>query len=196
MICPRCGSSQADELKFCKICGANLFAVRKVLDNRETSETFDWSKTWVAEMLMSSEEAERRQLERERHRGITAATRRFQEIKAGIITTSAGLGVAIFLAVFMQAIIQSGKVSTAAAEIISRLWVVGVIPLLVGFALIVNGYFVSKKIVELAGQQEKPEPNNLNESNRHLLRAGETTQFVAPGSSVTEGTTKHLNVAR
>jgi hypothetical protein len=196
MICPRCGSGQSEELKFCKACGANLFAVRKVLDSRETSEKFDWSKTWVAEMLMSGEEAERRRLEIESRRGITAATRRFQEIKAGIITTSAGLGVAIFLAVFMQAIIQSGKVSEAAAEIISRLWVVGVIPLFVGIALIINGYFVSKKIVELTEQNDKPDPNNLTEANPQLLRAGETAQFVPPGSSVTENTTKHLNVAR
>lgn len=196
MICPRCGSSQPEELKFCKACGANLFAVRKVLDSRETSEKFDWSKTWVAEMFMSSEEAERRQLEVEHRRGITAATRRFQEIKAGIITTSAGLGVAIFLAVFMDGIIRSGNVSPAAAEIISHLWVAGVIPLLVGIALIFNGYFVSKKIVELGQEAEKAEPNNLTETNPHLLRAGETKEFVAPGSSVTEGTTKHLNIAR
>jgi hypothetical protein len=145
---------------------------------------------------MSGGGVERRQVETDHRRGIAAATRRFQEIKAGIITSSAGLGVGIFLAVFMQAIIQSGEVSTAAAEILSRLWVVGVIPLLVGIALIVNGYFVSKKIVELFHHTDKREPDNLIEANPHLLRAGETTQFVAPGSSVTEGTTIHLNVAR
>jgi hypothetical protein len=67
---------------------------------------------------------------------------------------------------------------------------------LVGIALIINGYFVSKKIVELFQHTEKPEPEQLAEANPHVLRAGETTQFVAPGSSVTEGTTKHLDVAR
>jgi len=145
---------------------------------------------------MAGGEADRRRLEIDRRPGIAAATRRFQEIKAGVIVSSAGLGVAIFLAVFMQAIILSGSVSTSAAEILSRLWIVGVIPLLVGIALIVNGYFVSKKIVELFEQTKKPDPNNLTEANSHLLRAGETTQFVAPGSSVTEGTTKHLNMER
>ena len=195
MFCPRCGSGQSEELKFCKACGANLLAVRQVL-NPEASKTFDWSKTWVAEMFMSAEETERRRWEMERRRGITPATRRFQEIKAGIITTSAGMGLAVFLSVFMEGIIRSGKVSAAAAEIISHLWVVGVIPLFVGIALIVNGYFVSKKIVELAQRGETPEPNNLNDANLHLLRTGETTPFMAPGSSVTEGTTKHLNASR
>jgi uncharacterized membrane protein YdbT with pleckstrin-like domain len=196
MFCPRCGSGQSEEVRFCKACGANLFAVRTALDNRESSQTSDWDKARAAEMSMAGGEAERRQLETDHHRGIAAATRRFQEIKAGVITSSAGLGVGIFLAVFMQAIVQSGRVSAAAAEIISRLWVVGVIPLMVGIALIVNGYFVSRKIVELFQHTEKPEPNNPSDTNPHLLRGGETTQFAAPGSSVTEGTTKHLNIAR
>jgi hypothetical protein len=196
MFCPRCGSGQSEELRFCKACGANLAGVRTVLDNREISQTSDWDKARAAEISMSGGGSERRQLETDHHRGIAAATRRFREIKAGIITSSAGLGAGIFLAVFMQAIIQSGNVSTAAAEIISRLWVVGVIPLLVGIALIINGYFVSKKIVELFQHPEKPEPDHLTAANPHLLRAGETTQFLAPGLSVTEGTTKHLNVTR
>src|SRR5215472_5333827 len=152
MYCPRCGSSQGDELKFCKACGANLYAVRKVVDTRETDAKFDWSKTWVAEMFMSGEEAEKRQLEMQRRRGITPAVRRYQEIKAGVITSSVGLGVAALLFVLMEGVIRSGNVSAGEAEILSRLWIVGVIPLLVGVALIINGLLVSKKLVELASQ--------------------------------------------
>jgi hypothetical protein len=60
MWCPRCGSSQRnwystqdvlEELTFCKECGANLYAVRQVVDEREVDEKFDWNKTWVAEIL-------------------------------------------------------------------------------------------------------------------------------------------------
>ena len=59
MWCPRCGSSQRDwsrtqdvleELKFCRECGANLYAVRQLVDKPEVDEKFDWNKTWVAEM--------------------------------------------------------------------------------------------------------------------------------------------------
>ena len=31
MFCPQCGSTQNDELKFCKSCGVNLDAVRQAL---------------------------------------------------------------------------------------------------------------------------------------------------------------------
>jgi hypothetical protein len=193
MFCPRCGSSQADELKFCKACGANLYAVRQVVDPRQTDEKFDWSKTWVAEMFMSGSEAQRRQLEIQRLRGITPATRRYQEIKAGVITSSVGVSLAIFLSVFMDGIIRSGRVSAAAAEIISHLWVVGVIPLFVGIALMINGYFVSKKIVELSRQDE---PHGLdraeNETEPRALRSADTNEFGSSNFSVTEGTTKHL----
>jgi len=193
MYCPRCGVSQAEELKFCKACGANLFAVRKVVDARETDEKFDWSKTWVAEMFMSGQEAQRRELEIRRLQGITPATRRYQEIKAGVITSSVGLALAIFLNVFMGGIIDSGRVSAAATQILSHLWVVGVIPLFVGIALIINGYFVSKKIVELSEKNEKAELDRPeNETTPHALRSADTNEFVPSRFSVTEGTTKHL----
>jgi hypothetical protein len=71
MFCPRCGSTQDDQLKFCKSCGANLFAVRQVVDTRDPGKNFDWSNTWVAEMFMSGEEAARRKIEIERQQGLT-----------------------------------------------------------------------------------------------------------------------------
>ena len=41
MYCPQCGSAQADDLNFCKSCGAHLQAVRTALETRETGEKFD-----------------------------------------------------------------------------------------------------------------------------------------------------------
>jgi len=38
MFCPQCGIRQSEELKFCKSCGANLYAVRQVVTTRETGE--------------------------------------------------------------------------------------------------------------------------------------------------------------
>jgi hypothetical protein len=191
MFCPRCGSSQGDDLKFCKACGANLYAVRQVVDTRDTGEKFDLSKTWVAEMFMSGAEAQRRKEEIDSMRGITPAVRRYQEIKAGVIVSSTGLALAIFLHVFMEGITDGGKVSAAAVEILSKLWVVGVIPLFVGIALMINGYFVSRKIVELA-QQTDQFPPNQDAVNDPLLRSSDTSEFVPSPFSVTEGTTHHL----
>jgi len=196
MYCPRCGSNQNDKLKFCKTCGANLHAVRRAVDAREKDQKFDWNKTWVAEMLLSGDEAVKRQVEMERQRGITPATRRYQEIKAGVITSSVGVGVAVFLSIFMDGIIRSGKVSTAAAEILSHVWAAGLIPIFVGLALIINGYFVSRKIVELWRRDESLGTVRLDrDAEPQLLRSPDTSEFANSPFSVTEGTTKHLGTA-
>jgi len=193
MFCPKCGATQSDELKFCKSCGANLFAVRQVVDTRETAEGFDWSKTWVAEMFMSPQELKRRKEELERQRGITPEIKRYNEIKAGIITGTVGIGMAIFLYVFMQGIILSGNVTPNSAEILSRLWIAGVLPLFVGIALIINGVWVGKKLVEIARLNSQDAPNSLEENvNPQSLDPADAAAFVPPGFSVTEQTTKHL----
>src|SRR5687767_14102606 len=109
MFCPQCGANQSDELKFCNLCGANLHAVRLAVATRETEEKFDWSKTWVAEMFLSESERKRREQELEHQRGITPEIKRYQEIKAGVITSCVGLGASIFLFFLMQGIILSGQ---------------------------------------------------------------------------------------
>src|SRR5687767_8927517 len=105
MLCPRCGSNQSDEVKFCTSCGGNLHALREALESRDAGKKFDWSDTWVAEMFMSGEAAKRLRLEKERQAGITPAMKRYMEIKAGVITSSVGVGIAIFLFVFMQGLL-------------------------------------------------------------------------------------------
>ncbi len=194
MFCPKCGSTQSDELKFCKVCGANLFAVRQVVDTRETAEKSDRGKNWVAEVVHTQEESKRRKEEIERQRGITPEVKlRYDEIKAGVFTGTVGIGIAIFLYFFMQGIILSGNVTPNSAEILSRLWIAGVLPLFVGISLIINGLFVSKKLVEIARKASQTAPNNLEgDINPQYLRPADTTEFIPSGFSVTEQTTKHL----
>lgn len=193
MFCPQCGSNQGDELRFCKLCGANLYAVRQVVATRQTGEKFDWSKSWLTEMFLSEGERKRRAEELELKRGITPAVKRYKEIKAGVITSSVGVALTIFLYVFMQGIILSGNVPPDVAEIISRVWVAGVFPFFVGVALMINGLFVSKRLVEIAGQRPPSEPNMLErDAEGNLLRAPDTTEFIPTDFSITEDTTKHL----
>lgn len=193
MFCPRCGATQDDQLSFCKSCGANLFAVRQVVDTRDVGKKFDWSNTWVAEMFMSGEEAVRRKIEIERQQGLTPEVKRYNEIKAGVITGFAGVGVTIFLFALMRGIVLGGNVSDAAAEILSRLWVAGLIPVLVGLALIINGWLVSKKIVELMRKNaETGSTIGPRETEPQLLRSADTNEFIPSQFSVTEDTTKHL----
>ena len=192
MFCPRCGSTQEDQLSFCKSCGANLFAVRQVVDTRDVGKKFEWGNTWVAEMFMSGEQAVRRKMEIERQQGVTPEVKRYNEIKAGVITGFAGVGVTILLFALMTGIVVGGNVSAAAAEILSRIWVVGLIPVLVGLALIVNGLFVSKKIVELRKKAETDASVGPGGPNPQLLRPADTNEFIPSQFSVTEDTTKHL----
>ena len=191
MICPRCSSNQTDEIKFCTACGANLEAVREALERPEAVKKFEWNDTWVAEMFMSGKAAQRRKQEMERAMGITPEIKRYQEIKAGVIVSSIGIALAIFLFIFMQGV--AGHVKPEDAEIIRRIWIAGIIPFMVGLALIINGLFISKKQVEIQNRNER-EPIPLEEgATPRSLRPADTSQFIPTGVSVTEGTTRHLS---
>jgi hypothetical protein len=196
MFCPQCGNKQSDELKFCKLCGANLFAVRQVVGTREADDKFDWSKTWVAEMLMSEAERKRRLAEIELQRGLTPEVKRYNEVKAGVITSCAGVGVMVFLYVIGMAIFRSGQNPPEDAEIIRSIWVAGFIPLMVGLALIFNGLFVSRKIVELHRRERQSGADALAggvAEQQPALKSADTSEFIpTPGFSVTEEATKHL----
>lgn len=194
MFCPQCGSTQSDELKFCKSCGANLQALRQIMATRETDDKFDWSKTWLAEMFMTGEDAVKKQAEIERLQGITPEVKRRREIKAGVITASVGIGLMILLFALMGGIVASGRVSDAAAAILTRLWVVGVLPLLVGGALVFNGMFVSKRGASLKAGDTAPDTKDLDApSTPHYLSPAHTNDLESRVPfSVTDGTTRHL----
>ena len=135
MICPRCSSNQSDDIRFCTFCGANLQAVREALDAPE-GKKFDWGNTWVADMFMSGQAAEMRKLEMERQLGITPEVKRYNEVKAGVIVSSVGVGVAIFLFFLMHAVALQNPQDAA---LLTSSWVAGVIPFRVGLARGING---------------------------------------------------------
>ena len=193
MICPRCNSNQTDDVKFCTVCGANLLAVRQALDVRE-AEDFDWSKTWLAEMFMSHAEQKRRRAAIEVASGLTPEVKRYNEIKAGVITTSVGIALILFLFIFMQGLVLNSGVTSDAAVILTRLWAVGLIPFFVGVALIVNGVVVSKKLVEIANRDK--DVKSVGEGvEPQALHAANTNEFLSTPFSVTDQTTKHLRVS-
>src|SRR5215210_7356049 len=102
MFCPKCGSTQPNDLNYCKSCGAHLTAVRTALKAVPSKGgEMDWSKTWAAEMFMTQDE-------RDRRRGLTPAMKRRREIKAGIITASSGVALTITLAMIMDGVIAGG----------------------------------------------------------------------------------------
>lgn len=194
MLCPRCASNQSDEIKFCTFCGANLQAVREALDMPE-GKKFDWGNTWVAEMFMSGQANEIRKAEMERRLGITPEVKRYNEIKAGVIVSCVGIAVTIFLFILMQGIAANARPQDA--EILTRIWVAGLIPFMVGLALIINGVVVSKKMVEVMerGRKGTDALEDAGPTPRGL-RPADANEFIpANMSSVTDQTTRHLENA-
>jgi hypothetical protein len=192
MICPRCSSNQTDDIKFCTFCGANLQAVREALEAPE-GKKFDWSNTWVAEMFMSGQMAELRKQEMERRLGITPEVKRYNEVKAGVICSSVGIGVAIFLYFLMGAI--ASQAPSHDQELLRSIWLAGIIPFMVGIALIINGVVVSKKIVEAIEREQKKNPPLTEGTPAKGLRAADTSEFIPTNFSVTDQTTRHLESA-
>lgn len=190
MICPRCASNQSDDIKFCTSCGANLQAVREALQAPDSAGKFNWNNTWVAEMFMSGQANELRKREMERQLGITPEIKRYNEIKAGVIVSCVGIGVSIFLFFIMQAIAAQSPPNDA--QILSSIWLAGVIPFMVGLALIINGAIVSKKMVQVMERQQA-KSNSLEEGPAPRgLRSPDTNEFIPANYSVTDTTTRHL----
>jgi hypothetical protein len=193
MFCPGCGFQVNDDLKFCRQCGANLHGVREAMTSRSTKEKFDWSKTWWAEMIYPKEELERMRGVTPEEKLLREEKKRLDEIKGGVITSLTGVGIMIFFYFFFDVVAR--QKTGADADLLRRLWMTGIIPFLVGVGLLINGFFVSRRLVQLKEQllqaaMSAPQPPAA-------LPAKTTDQLVAnaapsSGASVTEDTTAHL----
>jgi hypothetical protein len=193
MFCPGCGIQINDDFKFCRQCGANLHGVRDAMTARSTREKFDWSKTWWAELIYPKEELERMRGVTPGEKLLREEKKRLNEIKGGVITSLTGVGVMTFFYFFFDVVARQEPV--ADADLIRRLWMVGIIPFLVGVGLLINGFFVSRRLLRLEEQllqAAMPAPQASA-----ALPAKTTDQLVfdaAPsiGASVTEDPTSHL----
>ncbi len=203
IYCPGCATPATDDVKFCKKCGANLRGVVEALQSRSPDERFDWSKTWVAGMLLTEDERARRRAAMEipgRPEDLVAnelkhVADRQKEIKNGIITTFAGIGITVFLQIFMGTIAAAQK-DPEAAMILNSIWISGVIPFLIGIGMLVNALVVSR---HFARQRQNILRSVLASSVADVNEPGQTTGELraldappVPVPSVTEHTTHHL----
>jgi hypothetical protein len=180
MYCPTCAVQMTDDVKFCRSCGADLRIVQDALTGRNP-QAIDWNKTWVSEMMMSREERERRQ-------GKTPEVKRLEEIKAGVIVSAVGIGAMIFLYFLLGAV--AANASAKESMIVSKVWLAGLVPFLIGLALMFNGMFISKRIVKLKKEQDERLPSAPGISTTHQLPDIET--IPVPNYSVTDQTTYRL----
>ena len=173
IYCPGCATPATDDVKFCKKCGANLRGVVEALQSRNPDERFDWSRTWMANMLLTEDERGRRRAAMEipgRPEDLVAAELKQiadlqKEIKTGLITTFSGIGLTVFMLVFMGAL-AAMQDDPKTAMMLRSLWVAGVIPFFVGVGILVNAFFVSK---------------HFSQHRQNLLRSVFASGAPAPG---------------
>jgi hypothetical protein len=146
----------------------------------------DWEPFWLEERRARNEARKKK----------TPEVKRLEEIKAGVITSSVGFGLMVFLGLLFNAI--ASTMEGPEGNILRSLWAVGLIPLLIGLGILFNGLFISKRIVELKRQQERKDqqsplfsaPNTLDTSP--VARLVEPSQSPISDFSVTETTTTKL----
>jgi hypothetical protein len=193
IICPQCGTETREALKFFNQCGVNLRRVQGVLSKGGGGSPAHIDRVdWEREAL--EEYREKRQKSPEE--------KRLLEIKAGVITTCAGLAIMIFLSFLGDAI--ANNISDQAANVMRSIWAAGLVPFLVGLAILFNGYFISKKIVDLKRQQKQDNDQSLFPAPQEkstvprlpASRLEETPSFAEQDYSVTESTTSKLREPR
>jgi zinc-ribbon domain len=188
MYCPSCGTEVSDQTKYCTKCGVNLRRVKGVLGKggAGVKKGDDWEPFWLEERRARNEARKKK----------TPEVKRLEEIKAGVITSSVGFGLMVFLSLLFDAV--ASTIEGPGGNILRSLWAVGLIPFMIGLGILVNGLFVSKRIVELKRQQETKDqqsplfsaPNSLDTSP--VARLVEPSQPQISDFSVTETTTTKL----
>src|SRR5262249_52851138 len=185
MFCPQCGTETLEQLKFCKRCGTNLRRVQGVMSKGGAGillhhEMSNWERDAFEEHL------ERRKRSPEE--------KRYSEIKAGVITSSVGLGVLIFLGILFTGI-ASNINDPMARDVLFAIRFVGIIPFLVGLGIIINGLFVSKRIVEFKREKEQEggRPSLTPIANTSPVpQLVDSTQSQISDFSIAEPTTRAL----
>jgi len=185
MYCPSCGTETSDQTKYCTKCGVNLRRVKGVLGKGGAGggDGVD-SDRITPEDLRNARRAQNKK---------TPEEKRFEEIKSGVITSSVGLALMIFLNVLFDAI--ASTVNGPASNILRSLWGVGVIPFLIGAGIIINGLFISKRIVDFKRQQEQKDqqqPLFSAPNTSQVARLVEPSQSTISDFSITETTTTKL----
>jgi len=185
MYCPSCGTDAGDQTKYCTKCGVNLRRVKGVLGRGGAGpkQGEDWGQ-FLLEKRIERGEARKKK---------TPEEKRLEELKAGVITSSVGFGLMVFLSLLFDAI--ASTIEGPGGAILRSLWAVGLIPFMIGLGIIFNGLFVSKRIVDLKQQREMKDqqsPLFSAPNTSPVARLVEPSQSPVSDFSVTETTTTKL----
>ena len=201
MYCPACGSDERQPSQFCRACGTDLRVVRNSL---ERPDSITASAVSAREHIGLAVADKIRQM----HKGKdlehiaeevlpafekfleSPEERRLRRLRAGIVTAS--IGFALSLVTFLQAI-NEGDV---------LIMLPGVITLMIGLGIVVNGLLFSVPRKKLPGNAADARAQEVLDSVQSQLRyeppvVGSLTNELGPGAptqlaSITEHTTHHL----
>jgi hypothetical protein len=204
MFCPSCGSEERQASQFCRACGTDLRVVRVSLERPDSITASavsarDEIGRAVAQKIREVQDA--RELKKVAEDVLpqiekfleSYEEKRLRRLRAGVITATAGLGGAIFMAL-MSAFLRGPD-----AEAILGMTGLGITAFLIGLGLIMNALFFTKPRKGLEDHSSDARLQNLLDvgsgDNAPQLRSPTTSNLVQPGS-VTEHTTLHLKQDR
>jgi hypothetical protein len=213
MFCPSCGSEERQATQFCRACGTDLRSVRISL---EKPDSITASAVSAREEIGRAMADKIREVEDVRDLKRVAEDvlpqiekflesyeeKRLRRVRAGVIIAASGLGTGLLGMALALAL--SGPDAESALGIVG----LGAVALAVGLGFVLNGVAFTRPREGLADLSSEARAQNLLDAGytSPQLKAGEappsfrsqTTSNLArsAGSSVTEGTTHHLNSKR
>lgn len=209
MFCPSCGSEERQASQYCRACGTDLRPVRISL---ERPDSITQSAVSAREEIGRAVAARIREVQDARELKKVAEDvlpeiekflespdeKRLRRIRSGVVVAAAGLGGTVFM------ILMSAFMKGPDAEAMLGVAGMGVACFLIGIGLIINALFFTKVRQKVEDHSAEALMQNQLDAGYAppQLRAGETPSFraqttsnlvQAPGQSVTEDTTRHLN---
>ncbi|MFN0086381.1 MAG: hypothetical protein ACKVX9_13420 [Blastocatellia bacterium] len=186
MYCPSCGTESSGDIKYCTKCGVNLRRIKGVMGKGASldQDRAGWGKA-VYDDLKEELITKRKKSPEEK---------RLDEIKTGVIVSCAGLGGIVFLAFLFEAIAntQGGP----EANILRAIPAAGLIPLLVGLGMIINGVVIGKRIVQVRQEEaranQRPQPLFVTPDTAPVAQLPEGVQSPVADFSIAEPTTRSL----
>jgi hypothetical protein len=212
MFCPSCGSEERQASQFCRACGTDLRPVRVSL---ERPDSITASAVSAREEIGRAVASKIREVQDARELKKVAEDvlpqiekflespdeKRLRRMRAGVIVSSVGVGATILM-LLMTAVARPGDVEGFLGGT-----GLGIVTFFIGLGLLLNALWFTGPRRKLEDRSSDAESQNQLDAvyAAPQVRAAEAPSFRSqttsnlshgPASSVTEDTTKHLNLER
>jgi hypothetical protein len=200
MYCPSCGTEERQPGQFCRACGTDMRIVRNMLEkpdsvtNSAVTARYEISRAIAKRIQELRTTKELKQMAEEVLPEIekfleSPEERRLRRMRAGIVTTAVGLGVALII--FMNPMIK------ILGPLIYIGWPGGILVALIGLGVLLNGLLFSVPANRIPDRSQEGQVQNLLDQLPHNIpishqEDNSQARFINPPSSVTEHTTQQL----